>query len=91
MATLTYQELPANCIIICQQGWMFTAHVLNKGKVVAHCLYELWGLTCFINDWQLRQAGPVFLKLGISQRFEPLSYEQVVALYRAELTPTPQY
>lgn len=86
MGALTYHQLPAEHLLVRQNAWLFTAQVKRKGAIVAQRHGELATVTDFINDWQLRQAGPVFIQLGISQQFEPLTFERALELEQAELS-----
>lgn len=89
MQPLTFHQLPAACIVVRQNAWLFTADVRRKGALVAQRHGALALVTDFINDWQLRQAGPVYVQLGISQQFEALTYERALELERAELITDP--
>ncbi len=84
-APLTYQQLPARCIIVTQYGWCFNAEIISKGNQLAfRWCHSVLELIAYVNDWQLRKAGDVYRRLPQSCFWEPLSYEQVVALAEAE-------
>lgn len=86
-APLTYQQLPARCIIVTQYAWCFVAEIRVKSGQLANSgtLTSVAQLAAFINDWQLRKAGDVYRRLNETWSFEPLSYEQALELHLLEL------